>query len=241
MIGLPTSVASRMSSCEMPACRATSTASPHSASRTAAVISAAPPGIHHRIGHTAHQILAEANLRIHDAGGGHDLAAPQIAQVRGNGGRADVDGESVGEFMQAGPDGDDLFGGMDRHGDLPRSGAQGRLQGLQHRQIAGQIREVPFGFQRLVQPAQIAGWIVHVGLLHLHVVQAYHRIELDDVRVGLLAHHLAMHLAARRHVDDHIGLDARRTRQAPARRQGHPPREALFRLAERRQAGARRR
>ena len=80
--------------------------------------------IHHRIGDAAHQILAEADLRIHHARGGDDLAAGQIAQVRGDGGRTDVDREPVGELVQAGPDPDDLLGGMHRDRDLPRAGAQ---------------------------------------------------------------------------------------------------------------------
>src|SRR5712671_278527 len=215
----------------MLAWRATSAASPHSASRTAA-------GIHHRIGDAAHQILAEAYLRIHDARGSDDLAAAQIAQVRSDRGRTHVDRQPVRELVQAGPDGDDLLGGVHRDGNLPRSRAQRRLQRLQHRQITSEILEAPFGFQRLEQPAQIAGRIVHVRLLHLNVVQAYDRIELDHVRVGVLAHHLAVDLTARGHVDDHVALDARRARQAPAFGHGHAPRVALFRLAERRQAGA---
>ena len=60
--------------------------------------------IHHRIGDAAHQILAEADLRIHDARRGDDLAAAQIAQVRGDRGRADIDRKAVDELVQAGPD-----------------------------------------------------------------------------------------------------------------------------------------
>ena len=217
MIGLPTRVASRMSSCETPALRATSAAraAERFAHRRGHQRGAAR--IHHRIGHAAHQILAEADLRIHDARGGDDLAARQIAQVRRDRGRADVDREAEGPLVQSRPDADDLLLGVHRHGDLPGSGAQRRLQHLQHGQIAGEILEAPLGFERLEQPAQIARRIVHVRLLHLHVVQAHHRIQLDRARVGLLAHHLAMHLAARGHVDDHVGLDARRARQAPCR------------------------
>src|SRR4029077_2130767 len=40
-----------------------------------------------------------------------------------------------------------------------------------------------------------------------HVMQAHHRIERDGVRLSGLAHHLAMHLTARGHVDDQISLD----------------------------------
>ncbi len=90
-------------------------------------------GIHHRIRDAAHQILAEADLRIHDAGGGDDVAALKIAQMRGNGRRTHIDGETIDEFMQPRPDPDDLFFGVHRHGDLPRAGTQGRLQRLQRR------------------------------------------------------------------------------------------------------------
>jgi len=83
--------------------------------------------IHHRVGDAAHQILAEADLRVHDTRGRDDLAAAQITQVRGDRRGTDVDCEAVGTLMQAGPDPDDLLGRVDRHGDLPRSGAQGRL------------------------------------------------------------------------------------------------------------------
>ena len=89
--------------------------------------------VHHRIGHAAHQILAEADLRIHDARRGDHIAAAQVAEVRGNRGRAHIDRKSVDELVQAGPHRDDLLGGVHRHRDLPRAGAQRGLQRLQHR------------------------------------------------------------------------------------------------------------
>ena len=99
--------------------------------------------IHHRIGHAAHQILAEADLRIHVARGGDDLAARQIAQMRGDGGRADIDRETEDRLVQPGPHADDLLLGVHGDRDLPRAGAQRRLQHLQHRQIAGEVLEAP--------------------------------------------------------------------------------------------------
>jgi hypothetical protein len=136
-------------------------------------------GIHHRIRNPAHQILAESDLRIHDPCRGNHLAAAQIAQVRRNGRGADIDGKSIDQFVQPGPHTDDLLARVYGHRDLPGPGAQRGLQGLQHRQIAGEILEAPFLFQRLEQPAQIAGRIVHVRLLDLNIVQTHHGVEFD--------------------------------------------------------------
>jgi hypothetical protein len=69
---------------------------------------------------------------------------------------------------------------------------------------------------------------VHVGLLHLDKMQADHRVELDVVRLGLLAHHLAVDLAARGHVDDHVAEHLGRARQAPPG--GHGLGRAIFLL-----------
>ena len=41
-------------------------------------------GVHHGIADPAHQVLTKADLWVHHAGGGDDLAGVQIAQVRGN-------------------------------------------------------------------------------------------------------------------------------------------------------------
>ena len=40
-------------------------------------------GFHLHVGHAAHQVFAETDLRIHDAAGSDDLAARQVAEVRG--------------------------------------------------------------------------------------------------------------------------------------------------------------
>ena len=138
--------------------------------------------IHHRVRHPAHQVLAEADLGVHDARRGRDIAAAQIAQVRGNGRRAYIDREAIRPLVQSGPHADDLLAGMHRHGDLPRAGAQHRLQRLQHGQIAGQIGQVPFRFERLEQPPQVPRRVMHIRLLHLHVVQP-HRPDSVQSRV----------------------------------------------------------
>ena len=37
--------------------------------------------VHHHVGDPAHQVFAEADLRVHGSGGGQDLAGGQVAQV----------------------------------------------------------------------------------------------------------------------------------------------------------------
>ena len=93
---------------------------------------------------------------------------------------------------------------MNRDGDFPLTLAQRHLQLLQHADVTAQAHQTPLVFQCLLQPAQIPGGVVHVGFLHLDVVQADQRIDLDVARLGGLAHHLAVHLAACRYVDHHI-------------------------------------
>ena len=79
-------------------------------------------------------------------------------------------------LLEARPDRHDLMARMHRHGDLPVARAQGLLQLLQHDDIAGQIGQPPLELQRVFQPAQIAAGVVHIGLLHLDIVQANQRV-----------------------------------------------------------------
>ena len=87
-------------------------------------------GVQHRVADPAHQILAEADLRVHQAGGGEDLAGGEVAEVAGDGGGADVDGEAVdAALVEAGPDVQDARLGavvVDGAGDLPLALAQRR-------------------------------------------------------------------------------------------------------------------
>ena len=175
-------------------------------------------GVHHHPRHAAHQVLAEADLRIHRAGGRHDLAARQVAQVRGDRRRAHVDGDAVHALAEARPHGDDLAAAVHGHRHLPAALAQRRLQLLQHAHVAGEPRQPPLEVERVLQAPQIAGRIVHVGRLHLDVVQPDHGIELDVVRLGGLAHDLPVHLAVGGHVDHDVAQHLRRARQpAPGR------------------------
>ena len=108
MIGLPTSASSRISSRLIPARVASVAISPSSALRTAAVISPRALGMHHHVRDPAHQVLAEADLRVHHAGAGEDRAVGQVREVAGDRRRADVDGDAVGRVVEARPDADDV-------------------------------------------------------------------------------------------------------------------------------------
>jgi hypothetical protein len=76
-------------------------------------------GIHHDVADPAHEVFAEADLRVHDARRGHDLAGREVAEVGRDGGRADVDGKPVGSVDEAGPGVGQDGAPVDRDGDLP--------------------------------------------------------------------------------------------------------------------------
>ena len=87
----------------------------------------------------------------------------------------------------------------------------------------GQAGEGPLFLQCLPEPGEVATGVVKDGLLHVDEVKANHGIEFDGPPVGLLADHLAMHLAFRRHIDDEVALDGGLAAQPPARLQGLAP------------------
>ncbi len=60
--------------------------------------------VHHHVGDAAHQVLAEADLRVHLSGRGEHVARVEIAQVPGDGRRADVERDPVRRLVEAGPD-----------------------------------------------------------------------------------------------------------------------------------------
>jgi hypothetical protein len=75
----------------------------------------------------------------------------------------------------------------------------------------------PFELQGELEAGQVALRIVHVGLRHFDIVQADHGKQVQVQQAGLLADHLPVHLAVRRHVDDHVPQQAGLAGQAPAR------------------------
>src|ERR687898_708527 len=118
--------------------------------------------------------------------------------MRGDRGRADVHGHTEGAVVEARPDADDLRLAMAGDGYLPAALAQRLLEFAQYREVAVDADELPFGGQRILQPPQVARRILHVRLLYLDKVQAHDRIQLNLACIGVLAHDLAVHLAARR-------------------------------------------
>ena len=176
-----------------------------------------PAGVHQRIRDPAHQVLAEADLRVHQAGRRLDLAAGQVAEMAGDGGRADVEGGAVERALViARPDLHDprrdappIIGAVviDRDRDLPLAVAQRRLQPLHGAQVADHAGQRPLLGQRRDQALQIARRLVHVGLGDLDVVEPGGRIHDDLARLGAFAHDLLVDLALGGHVDHHVALD----------------------------------
>ena len=79
------------------------------------------------------------------------------------------------------------------------------------------------------------------GSAHFDVMQPDHRIDFDRVRLGALAHDLAMNLALRRHVDDEVAADPRLAAEPPARRAtGRACRRSAVRPRSSRSRGRRR-
>ena len=237
MIGLPTKVASRMSLMSMSGFAGDAGGEAVDGLAHDAGHVGIAARIHHDVGDAAHQVFAEADLRVHDAGRGHDIAGRQFAEMAGDGGGADVEGEAVGLVVEARPHRGDLLAVMDGDGDGPIALAQRLLQVLDDPQVAVEPGQAPLRRQRLHQPLQVAGGIVHVGLDHLDIVQAHDRIELDGPHLRALAHHLLVDLAVGRHVDDEVALQQRRAAEAAPVLEAAPIGVALLDGAESREVG----
>ena len=178
MIGLPTSVTSRISPAVAPPRSAASRSRSRTAARTATVISRSPPGFIITYDTRLMRSLAEPDLRVHGAGRRDDLARDEIADMRRYRGRTDVDRGAVHPVAQTRPHRDDVPIVVDRGGDAPVAGSQCRLKGLQHLQTATQVRQAPFLAQRRLDPAQVAGGVVHVRLARpLRKRRAHHRVD----------------------------------------------------------------
>ena len=105
MIGLPTIVSSRISARSMPARdRERRAAGPPSASRTARGHLPGAALVEHRVRDAAHQVLAEADLRVHHAVGGEDLAVGEVGEVAGDRRRADVERDAERPVVEPRPD-----------------------------------------------------------------------------------------------------------------------------------------
>ena len=176
--------------------------------------------VHHHVGNAAHEILAEADLRVHRSDCGDDLAAREIGQVDGDGGRADIDRDAEGALGEARHDGHNVAAFAHSDGDLPLPRAQRLLKASERRKIGGRLRESPLLAQSLLQTPEIARRLVHVRLGDLDVIEADDRIDLDRMRLGALAHDLPVNLTFGRDVDDKIAAHPGLAAEPPAGRKG---------------------
>ena len=120
-------------------------------------------GVHHHVGHPAHEVLAKADLRIHATRRRDHRAARKFRQVAGDGGRADVEGGAEGPVAEAGPDGDDALTPVDGDRRRPLAVAERTLETLQDVQVAGELAEPPLVVERIGEALEVAARIVHVG------------------------------------------------------------------------------
>ena len=182
----------------------------------------APVGVHHHVRDAAHQILAEADLRVGGAGRGERPAREQRDEVGRDGRRADIDGDAEGEVVKARPkrrdDGRACAVVVDGCRHLPFALAQDRLESRQEMGVEPRL-DLPFLGQCRQQPLHVARRLLHVRRLDLDVAKVGGDIAGDCSRLGPLAHHLLVDGDVRRHVDDEIALDQGRAGEPPAGRQ----------------------
>ena len=107
------------------------------------------PGMHHHVGDAAHQVLAEADLRVHDPGAREDRAVGQVDEVAGDRRRAHVDGDPERPVVEARPDGDDVAAAVDRDRDAVATRGQGALERPDDREIGPESVEAPLAAQRV--------------------------------------------------------------------------------------------
>ncbi len=163
--------------------------------------------VHHHVGDAAHEILAEADLRVHRPDRGDDLAAHEIGEMGGDGGRADIDRDAEGALDEARRNRHNVAALAQRDGDFPVPRAQRLLQAAEHGEVGACLVDAPLLAHSLLKPAKIARRLVHVRLGDLDVTEADDRIDCDRMGLGALADDLPVDLAFGRHVDDEIAAN----------------------------------
>jgi hypothetical protein len=91
------------------------------------------------------------------------------------------------------------------------------LQAAQNREAGLRLGDPPLLGERLLQAAQIARGVVHVGFAHFDIIEAHDRIDFDRMSFRALAHHLAVDLRFLRHIDDQVAAKARLAAKAASR------------------------
>ena len=85
--------------------------------------------------------------------------------------------------------------------------------------VEREAAEPPFALERLAQTSEVARRHGQVRLRNLDEVQPHDGVDLDRMRVGLLAHDLAVDLALGRHVDHDVAGDPRGAAEPPPARE----------------------
>ena len=160
--------------------------------------------MHHHVGDPAHQVLAVANLGIHHARGGQYLAGIQVAEVRRDGGRTDIDGNTAWLVKQTWPDARNQMLLVDRHRDATILARECRLQRMELRIGQREPRHTPFTLEGLEQELHFAAGIFEAGLADLHVVKPCCGVEPDITGFHLFTHDLSVHLTFRRDINHGI-------------------------------------
>ena len=173
--------------------------------------------MHHHVAHAAHEVLAEADLRVHDPGTREHRAVGQVHEVAGDRRRADVDGDAERAVVEAGPDRDDVATAVDRDRDAVVARRQRALERADHREVGVQPLEAPFRAQRVEQAAEVPGRRGEIGFRDVDRVQPRHRVEREGARGEVLADDLLVDLALGRHVDDGVAEQRGRARQPAIR------------------------
>ena len=193
-------------------------------------------GMHHRVRDAAHQVLAEADLRVHHPGTGQDGPIGQVREVACDRGGADVDRDAVDRLVEARPDGDDVATAVDRDGHAVlaglerRAGARARRAGPPGRSVSAHSRSSASN-----RRARSPGRRGEFRRDDLDVVEADDRVDGEVADVEVLAHDLAVDLALGRDVDEEVAADRRGAGQAAVGGQALLGAVGRLQLGERRQ------
>ena len=172
--------------------------------------------MHHHVGDPAHQVLAVADLGIHHTRGGQYLAGIQVAEVRRDGGRTDIDGNPAWLVKQPWPDAGNQMLLVDRHRDTTIFACERRLQRMKLRIGQREPRHTPFTLEGLEQELHFPARIFKAGLGDLHVIQPCGGIQPDIAGFHLFTHDLSVNLTLRRDINHRIIEQGGVAAEAPA-------------------------
>ena len=223
MIGLPTTVSSRMSRAATPARAASEATSLPTAARTARVIAAAPSGwsmaYETRLMRSSPKRICGFMTPSEASTAPSDRSTRWPAMVVEPTSRATPRARSWRPGQTAVMTRASWTATVTPY--EPASSAAGRARITC--QVGRQVGQAPLGGQGVLEARQVAARRGQHGRRHLDVVEAHHRVDLEGPAGQLLAHDLAVDLALRRHVDDDVVADGGGAGQAPVGGQAVEP------------------